>query len=77
MARAGRAQFPTDPRSDSLDITRQHIDLTITDFTNKTVNGYSTLDIKAIAPNVQGIQLDLFEFQVDSVKIDGNSRPFT
>lgn len=64
-----RAQFPTDPRSDSLDITRQHIDLTVTDFVNRTINGYSTLDIKSKTNNVSVLTLDLHEFTVDSVKI--------
>jgi len=71
------AQFPTDPRSDSLDITRQHIDLNITDFTNKTVNGFSRLAFKAKTGGVKGIYLDLHRFTVDSIKIGATPVAFS
>lgn len=61
------AQFPTDPRSDSLDILKQHIKLNITDFTNRIISGSCDIRFKAITNNVQGITLDLHEFTVDSV----------
>jgi aminopeptidase N len=61
------AQFPTDPRSDSLDILKQHIKLNITDFTNRIISGSCDIRFKAITNTVQGITLDLHEFTVDSV----------
>ena len=70
-------QFPTDPRSDSLDITRQTIRLTITDFVNKTIGGSSDIHFTARTNGAQGIYLDLFEFTVDSVKINGTPIAFS
>lgn len=67
-----RAQFPTDPRSDSLDITRQSIELDITDLTGRTINGHSDIYVTAKTGGVKGIYLDLFRFTVDSVKIGTN-----
>lgn len=74
---AGRAQFATDPRSDSLDIIRQHIHIAVTDFTNHTITASSTLELKALADNVNGIRLDLYEFTVDSVKIGNTPAAFS
>lgn len=63
------AQFPTDPRSDSLDIATQQINLHITDFTNKTISGNSVIRFGAKMNGVKGIQLDLFHFTIDSIKL--------
>ena len=72
-----RAQFPTDPRSDSIDITRQHIVLSITDFTNKTISGYTDIQCGTLVNNVHGISLDLFHFTIDSIFLNGSTVPFT
>lgn len=71
------AQFPTDPRADSLDIATQKIDLNITDFTNKTIAGYSSIKFGAKMNGVKGIYLDLFDFTIDSIKIGNIHMPYT
>lgn len=74
---AAFCQFPTDPRSDSIDIVRQSVDLRITDFTNKNIGGHTDIRFGSRTAGVRGIHLDLFHFTVDSVKIDGTPAPFT
>jgi aminopeptidase N len=74
---ASMAQYPADPRSDSLDITSQKISLTITDFTGRTVSGYSELKLGAKTSGVKGLYLDLLRFAVDSVTIQGLTLPFS
>jgi aminopeptidase N len=70
------AQFPTDPRSDSVHIDRQTIRLTITDFVGKTIDGSSDIHFSSKKNGVRGIYLDLLDFTVDSVKINGTQIPF-
>ena len=59
--------------SDTLDVIHYNINLEITDFENKTINGYTVLNIKTIVDNVDVVCLDLLQLQVDSVKITGQS----
>ena len=76
LCATAQAQFPTDPRSDSLDITRQSIHLNITDLNNHILGGHTTLRFKAKTNGVAGIALDLFHFTVDSVHIAGTPTVF-
>lgn len=71
------AQFPTDPRSDSLHIPKQVINLKITDFTNNTISGFSEIYITPRMNGVKTLQLDLHQFQVDSIKAENTTAAFS
>lgn len=61
-----------DTRADSIAIPHQDIHLNITDFSGKSVFGYSNIRYRALVNNIQTIRLDLLDFTVDSV-ISGSS----
>lgn len=67
------SSYPTDPRSDSIDILHIDLQLDMTNHANKQLAGVATLDIRAISDGVQEIRLDLLQLQVNSVIVDGQS----
>ncbi len=77
LCQASFSQYPTDPRSDSLDLTTQKIELNITDFPGKTISGHSELSFVSKTSGVKGLYLDLLRFTVDSVYINGQNTPFS
>jgi len=69
---AANAQVKDPTHSDSLDIKNYAINLRITDFTNKTISGYT--DIKAV-PKYSGLnyfRLDLLVMTIDSIILNNN-----
>lgn len=66
-----KAQEPG--RSDTLDVIHYDIRLSIHDFTNKTINGYTTIKTTFKQPNVNVVHFDLLALTVDSIYI-GNTK---
>ncbi len=54
-------------RSDSIDIINYLISLDMRDLEQKYIQGFCELDIKSKIAKVNGIQLDLLQFQIDSI----------
>lgn len=59
-------------RSDTLNVLHTLISLEITDFTNNTIKGFSTLKINPKVSSTQHVMLDLLKMNIDSVKV-GNT----
>ncbi len=66
-----KAQEPG--RSDTLDVIHYDIQLSIHDFTNKTINGFTTIKTTFKQPNVSVVHFDLLALIVDSIYI-GNTK---
>jgi aminopeptidase N len=62
----------TDPRADSLEITRCRLNINLTDFAGKIMYGEAALTVKSRVNAVNFIRLDLLKLTVDSVKV-GNA----
>ncbi|NLN72631.1 MAG: T9SS type A sorting domain-containing protein [Bacteroidales bacterium] len=62
------AQVPG--RSDTLDVLHYDINLSILDFENQKIDGFTELTLRALMPNIQVIKLDLLKLNVDSVFIN-------
>jgi aminopeptidase N len=56
-------------RSDTLDVLNYGIHLNINDFTNKTIQGYTTIKTTFKQPNITQINFDLLALSVDSIYI--------
>lgn len=65
--------YPTDPRSDSIDILGIDLQLDMTHHATKQIAGIATLDIMAISNGVQEMRLDLLQLQVNGVTVNGQS----
>lgn len=65
-----------DTRSDSIDIVKTTINLTITDFANQQISGNAAIDFKAKVNGINILRLDLIALTVDSVLINGNALVF-
>jgi aminopeptidase N len=57
-------------RSDTLDVIHYDIHLEIKDFTNKTINGYTTIKTAFKLPNINTVNFDLLALDVDSIYIN-------
>ncbi len=64
-------------RSDTLDIRKTTIHLTMTDFVTKNISAHTQLDIKCKQNNVAEVLLDLEGLTVDSVLWDGYAISFS
>ncbi|MCX7744917.1 MAG: M1 family metallopeptidase [Flavobacteriales bacterium] len=61
--------YPYDTRSDSVDILHYEIRLDISDFTNKIIQGFTSLHVKSKINGLTQLVLDLKGMTVDSIKI--------
>ena len=66
-----------DTRSDSIDITHTSISLDMSNWSARTLIANATIEIKALAANVNVLRIDLQGLQVDSVKNGGVDLNFT
>jgi aminopeptidase N len=58
-------------RTDSIHVANYDINLSVIDFTNKTIEGYTKLDIVSKVDNLSSIQLDFISsFSIDSIVLD-------
>ena len=64
-------------RSDTIDIRKTTIDITITDFVTHIISARTTLDIRSKMNNVNALRFDLEGLTVDSVKINNVVAGFT
>lgn len=55
-------------RSDTVDVINYTIALDITDFTNQTISGYTTVKFRPLISGVQSLSLDLLAMNIDSVE---------
>ena len=65
--------YPTDSRSDSIDIINTEINLRITDFTTKIISGNSKITFTPKVNGINKINLDLLSMTIDSV-VDFNNQ---
>lgn len=61
----------TDQRSDSIDILHTTLDVTITDFINKRIEGIAAIKFKPKVTGVTELRLDLLNMTVENVSISG------
>lgn len=61
--------YPYDTRADSVDIIHYEIRLDISDFTNKVIQGYTSLHVKSKINGLNQLVLDLKGLTVDSIKL--------
>jgi len=57
---------------DSINVINYDIHLTIVDFTNKTISGYTDVKLCPKTNNLHNVYLDLLSFVIDSIKINNN-----
>ena len=57
-------------RSDTLDVIHYDINLSIVDFTNKTISGFTTIKTAFKLPNISIINFDLLALDVDSIYLN-------
>jgi aminopeptidase N len=67
----------TDPRADSLEITRCRLNVNLADFAGKTMYAYSELTVKSKLNSASHIRLDLLKLTVDSVKAGNVAAAYT
>jgi len=72
-----QTSYPTDPRSDSIDILKNTITLDIIDFAGKTISGNCVIDLKAKVNGVQTVNFDFIELTIDSVKSGAQNLTYT
>lgn len=65
-----------DTRSDSIDLLKTTINLTITDFANQQISGNAAIAFKAKVNGINVLRLDLLALTTDSVKINGQLLTF-
>lgn len=73
------AQFAKtyDPRSDSINILKYTINLTITDFTNRLIQGNTKIKFTPKVNSIQAIRLDLLKLNIDSIKFQNTKLNYT
>jgi peptidase M1-like protein/type IX secretion system substrate protein len=62
--------YPTDPRSDTIDILHTDIQLDLSDKQNKNISGTCSLTILPKLNDVKHLYLDLLQLNIDAVKLD-------
>ena len=60
-------------RSDTIDVLDYEIHLDVTDFSGKTLSGYTVVKCTPRLTNVSKLNLDLLQFTVDSIQYNGNN----
>jgi len=63
--------------ADSIHVISYNINLNITDYSNQSISGFTTLIINPRVNGVQKVLLDLLALDVDSVKLNGGIHPFS
>lgn len=66
----------TQNRSDSVHVAHYDIHLSVLDFTGKTIEGYTALDVVSKIDGLQTFTLDLASFTVDSVFVANSHVPY-
>ncbi|MCX6353059.1 MAG: hypothetical protein NTX03_14560 [Bacteroidetes bacterium] len=56
----------TDTRKDSFDVIHYAIHLDVSDFTNKSIAGFTDIKAVSLVNNLDNIRLELFKLKVDS-----------
>ena len=54
-------------RSDSIDILNYSINLDISDYVGKKINGFTEITFKTRLPNIESISLDLRELNISAI----------
>ncbi len=67
-----RANAQEPGRSDTIDVLHYDIHLNIKDFTNKTIDGYTTITTTFKQANITQVRFDLLSLSVDSVHVNNN-----
>ena len=70
---AGHAQ----QRTDSVHVAHYDINLSVTDFTSKVIDGYTDISVVAKVGNLTQVRLDLMVLTVDSVRVNQNPATFS
>lgn len=65
--------YPTDSRSDSIDIIHTQINLSIVNFTSKIIAGNTQIKFKAKHANINKLNLDLLKLTIDSIHYLGQN----
>lgn len=71
--KSAQALYPNEEnkKSDTINILNYEIHLDVTDFSGKTINGYTKVTFKSRMDNIQQLNLNLLGFTIDSVKSTG------
>jgi len=59
-------------RTDSVHVAHYDINLSVTDFTSKVIDGYTDISVVAKVGNLTQVRLDLMVLTVDSVTVNQN-----
>ena len=64
-------------RTDSVHVAHYDINLSVTDFTSKVIDGYTDISVVAKVGNLTQVRLDLMVLTVDSVRVNQNPATFS
>ena len=64
-------------RTDSVHVAHYDINLSVTDFTSKVIDGYTDISVVAKVGNLTQVRLDLMVLIVDSVTLNQNPATFS
>lgn len=64
-------------RTDSVHVAHYDINLSVTDFTTKVIDGYTDISVVAKVGNLTQVRLDLMVLTVDSVRVNQNPATFS
>ena len=64
-------------RTDSVHVAHYDINLSVVDFTNKVIDGYTDLSVVSKVGNLSQIRLDLMALTTDSVKVNQTPATFS
>lgn len=64
-------------RTDSVHVAHYDINLSVTDFTSKVIDGYTDISVVAKVGNLTQVRLDLMVLTVDSVTVNQNPATFS
>ncbi len=64
-------------RSDTIDVLDYEIHLDITDFSGKTLSGYTQIKCVPLQSNVSKLSLDLLRFTIDSITLNSTSLTYS
>lgn len=63
-------------RTDSVHVAHYDINLSVVDFTNKVIDGYTDITVVAKVGNLSQVRLDLMALTTDSVRSTKHRPPF-
>ncbi|MEG1555206.1 MAG: M1 family aminopeptidase [Bacteroidales bacterium] len=64
-------------RTDTIHVAHYNINLSILDFSNRTIEGYTNLSVVSLIQNLSAIHLDLKSLTIDSILINRQSVPYS